>query len=47
MQIHYFKKNSIMYDTLYRKESFPSKESGTKILQSIYFAYEVGIISSY
>jgi len=27
--------------TVYRKESFPSKESDTKILQSIYFAYEV------
>ena len=34
-------------NTAYRKESFPSKESDTKLLQSIYFAYEVGIISSY
>jgi len=31
----------------YRNKSFASKESDTKILQSIYFAYEVGIISSY
>jgi len=31
----------------YGKESFLSKESDTfKILQSIYFAYDVGIISS-
>ena len=29
------------------KKSFPSKDSDTKILQSMYFAYEVGIISSY
>jgi len=29
------------------KKSFPSKESDTKILQSMHFAYEVGIISSY
>jgi len=28
------------------KKSFLSKESDTKILQSMYFAYEVGIISS-
>jgi len=34
-------------DTVYRKKSFPIKESDTKLLQSIYFAYEVGIISSY
>jgi len=33
--------------TVYQKESFPSKESDTKIFQSIYFAYYVGIISSY
>jgi len=33
--------------TVYGKKSFLSKESDTKILQSIYFAYEVGIISSY
>jgi len=25
--------------TIYQKESFPSKESDTKILQSTYFAY--------
>ena len=29
------------------KKSFLSKESNTKILQSMYFAYEVGIISCY
>jgi len=29
------------------KRSFPSKESDTKILQSMHFAFEVGIISSY
>jgi len=29
------------------KKSFLSKESDTKILQSMYFAYEVGIIKSY
>jgi len=29
------------------KKSFPSRESDTKILQSMYFAYEVGIISFY
>jgi len=29
------------------KKSFLSKESDTKILQSMQFAYEVGIISSY
>jgi len=29
------------------KKSFLSKESNTKILQSMYFAYEVGIIISY
>jgi len=27
------------------KESFPSKESNAKVLQSIYFAHKVGIIS--
>jgi len=32
--------------TVYGKKSFLSKESNTKILQSIPFAYEVGIISS-
>ena len=32
---------------VYRKESFPSEESDTKILQSIYFAYLVIIISSH
>ena len=37
---------ALLKDTVYRKESFPSTESDTKILQSIYFAYEVGIISS-
>jgi len=29
------------------KKPFPSKESGTKILQSMHFASEVGIISFY
>jgi len=33
--------------TVYGKKSFLSKESDTKILQCIYFAYKVGIISSY
>jgi len=37
----------LLKDTLYRKESFASKESDTKILQSTYFAYKVGIIRSY
>jgi len=32
---------------VYGKKSFLSTESNTKILQSIYFAYKVGIISSY
>jgi len=31
----------------YREESFPSKESDTKLLQSTYFTYEVGNITSY
>jgi len=29
----------LLKDTVYRKESFPSKESDTKLLQSICFAY--------
>jgi len=33
--------------SVYGKKSFFSKESNTKILQSICFAYEVGIIISY
>ena len=33
--------------SVYGKKSFLSTESDTKILQSIYFAYKVGIISSY
>jgi len=33
--------------TAYRKESFSSKHQTLKILQSIYFAYKVAIISSY
>jgi len=37
----------LLKDTTYRKKSFPSKESDAKLLQSIYFAYELGIISSY
>jgi len=32
---------------VYRKESLPSKESKTKILQSIHFAYLVGTVNSY
>jgi len=32
---------------VYRKKSFPSKESDTTILQTIYFTYWVSIISSY
>jgi len=37
----------LLKDTAYRKGSFPSKDTDTKLLQSIYFAYEVGIIRSY
>jgi len=37
----------VIGNTAYRKEFFPSKSSDTKLLQSIYFAYKVGIISSY
>jgi len=37
----------LLKDTAYRKEFFSSKDSDTKFLQSIYFAYEVGIINSY
>ena len=33
--------------TVYWRKSFLSTESDTKILQCIYFAYKVGIISSY
>jgi len=33
--------------TVYGKKSFLSKESDIEILQSIYFAYDVGIISFY
>jgi len=33
--------------TAHRKGSFPSKDSDTKLLHSIYFAHEIGIISSY
>jgi len=39
--------NQVLKDTVYRKESFPSKESHIKLLQSIYLGYEVGIITSY
>jgi len=35
----------LLKDTVYRKVSFPNKESDTKLLQSEYFANEV--ISSY
>jgi len=41
--MHNFKKLKVVY----RKKSFVSKESDTKILKSIYFACEVGIIRSY
>ena len=34
----------LLNETDYRKEYFPGKESDTKLLESIYFAYEVGII---
>ena len=37
----------VVINTAYSKKSFPSKESDNKILQSIYFAYEVDIIRSY
>jgi len=37
----------LVLNIAYRKKSFPSKESDIKILQSIFFAYEVGIINSY
>jgi len=37
----------LLKNTVYRKESFSSKESDTKLLQNIYFAYLAGIISSY
>ena len=43
-------KHKLIWDknnTVYWKKSFLSTESDTKILQSIYFAYKVGIISSY
>jgi len=39
--------NEVSLNTVYREESFPSKESDIKILQSIYFVHKVGIISSY
>jgi len=39
--------NYIHKNTIYGKKSFLSTESNTKILQSIYFAYKVNIISSY
>jgi len=37
----------LLKDTANQMESFPAADSNTKILQSIYFAYDVGIISSY
>jgi len=37
----------LLKHTVYRKESFPSKESDIMLLQSIYFSYEEGIIRSY
>jgi len=33
-------------DTAYRREYFLSKEPDTRLLQNIYFTYEVGIINS-
>jgi len=38
---------SFRMNTVYGNKSFLSTESDTKILQSIYFTYKVGIISSY
>jgi len=38
---------TLVRSAVYGKKSFHSTESDTKILQSIYFAYKVGIISSY
>ena len=37
----------LLKDTACCKDPFPSKESDTNLLQSIYFACEVGVISSY
>jgi len=37
----------LLENTAYRKESFPSKDTDTKLLQNICFAYEIDIISSY
>jgi len=37
----------LLKETAYCKEPFPSKELDTSLLQSIYFTYEVDIISSY
>jgi len=37
----------LLKDTAHRKESFPAAKIQTNFLQSIYFAYEIGIISSY
>jgi len=37
----------LLKDTAYGKKFFPSTESDTELLQSIYFAYEIDIISSY
>jgi len=36
----------LLKGTVYQKKSFPSKESDTKLLQSVYFACEVSTISS-
>jgi len=45
--VHHLEKHLVEQVAVCGKKSFLSKESDTKILQSIYFAYEVGIITSY
>ena len=40
-------RQKVLTTRIYWKKSFLSTESDTKILQSIYFTYKVGIISSY
>jgi len=39
--------SKIPWSFVYRKNPFPVKNQTLKTLQSIYFVYEVGIISSY
>jgi len=38
---------NIVSENIYRKESFHSQQYYTRILQSIYFAFYVGIFSFY